>query len=79
MSHARRFDHVGITVADLDTNLVGRRSVTSARSRRPATSIACATSAKRRRSRGTLRHHITRHRLWHVPAAATTGLDGYRK
>jgi hypothetical protein len=47
-------------------NLVGRneiRSAMSARSRRRATSIACAASTKRRRSRCTLRHG-------HHPASA---------
>jgi hypothetical protein len=90
---ARIFDHVTwcgfgvIQVASMrswstaDLNLVGHneiRSAMSAHSRRRATSIACATSAKRRRSGCILRHrHHPAARA--RPAAAMTGLDGYRK
>jgi hypothetical protein len=90
---ARIFDHVTwcgfgvIQVAGMrswstaDLNLVGRneiRSAMSARSRRPVTSIR----AQRQRNDGDLGAHygsdITRNRL-RRPAAAMTGLDGYRK
>jgi hypothetical protein len=79
---ARIFDHVtwcGFGVIEVagkrswstaDLNLVGRneiRSAMSARSRRPATSIACATSG----NAGDLGAHygtdITRHRLRRAP------------